>query len=82
MTEEEKKQYIEQNKIWILLQKSYINSFELGIRNAKSMVDHHSDYLKIAEPQLEKEIKYLNEGISNFVQKCNLENIEIPDFAK
>ena len=82
MTQEEKLRYVEQNENWIASQKNYINGFVIGIRNANDMVAYHTEYLKITEPQLEKEYKYLEDAISVFKESCIQNGIDIPDFAK
>ena len=82
MTEEEKLRYVEQNENWVANQKNYINGFVIGIRNAKDMVEHHTEYINIVTPQLEKEHKYLADALSVFIESCNQNGIEIPEWAK
>lgn len=82
MTEQEKKRYVEQNENWVASQKNYINGFVIGIRNAKDMVEHHTEYLNIAEPQLGKEYAYLNDALSVFRSCCEENGIDIPEWAE
>jgi len=82
MTQEEKDKYVQQNENWIASQKNYINGFEIGVRNAVNMINHHTEYLQIAEPQLVKEIQYLEDAKHVFRTCCIEHGIEIPEFAK
>ena len=82
MTEQEKLHYVEQNENWVASQKNYINGFIIGLRNAKDMVEHHTEYINLVTPQLEKEHKYLEDALGVFKNVCAENDIEIPDWAK
>jgi len=82
MTQEEKDRYVDQNQNWVAQQKNYINGFVVGLRNSKDMVAHHTEYIELVEPQLEKEHKYLADVLDVFITCCKENDIEIPEWAK
>ena len=82
MTQEEKEKYVQQNENWVAAQKNYMNGFVIGLRNAKDMVEHHTEYIKLVTPQLEKEHKYLEDALTVFKNACIENEIEIPEWAK